>query len=109
MSTITPILAHLDDVVVALADSHCIAISGQIDLATAPAVEAACRLAADCTSASRLDVDLSGVEFCDAAGLSVFVRLAVELRGRGSRLRLIDVPVQIIRIIRISGLAHLLG
>jgi phospholipid transport system transporter-binding protein len=53
-------------------------------------------------------VDLAGVTAGDSAGLAVLVEWLSVVRARGSSLRYVDVPAQILAIARISGLDQLL-
>ena len=59
-----------------------IILGGELDIATAPGL--ALRLAPIAETGSHLLLDLAGVQFCDCAGLSVFLRL----RRRARNLRL---------------------
>ena len=77
-----------------------IAVAGELDIATAPALCA--RL--DATRAGRsprLLVDLSAVEFCDSTGLRALLGAATEIRAHGGRFALVCEPG--------GGVARLLG
>ncbi|MFD7136739.1 STAS domain-containing protein [Streptomyces sp. NPDC059894] len=84
-----------------------ITLAGEIDLATAPLVRAA--VAACLRDGIRsVDVDLTGVTFCDASGLNAFLlasRLATEA---GTTLRLHHPPPAMTRILDITGSGFLL-
>jgi anti-sigma B factor antagonist len=62
-----------------------LAASGELDLASAPQMAAALgqRIAA---GAGDVVVDLSGLQFCDSTGLSVFVEAHRSLQNAGRRL-----------------------
>lgn len=62
-----------------------LAVSGELDLASAPQLGAAVerRIA---TGQGDVVLDLSGLQFCDSTGLSVFVDAHRSLRAQGRRL-----------------------
>jgi anti-anti-sigma factor len=65
----------------------CLVIGGEIDLATAPALEqAAGTLLSE--RPRTLVLDLAGVPFCDSSGIGVLVRLYNRATVTGSRLTL---------------------
>jgi anti-anti-sigma factor len=55
-------------------------------------------------SARLLLLDLTGLSFCDARGLSAFVRIANHADAAGCRFGLIAPRRQVAKILRISGL-----
>src|SRR6266498_5072738 len=55
-------------------DVPCLVIAGEIDLATAPAFEAAAVALLD-EKPAALILDFGGVRFCDSSGIGVLVRL----------------------------------
>ncbi|GAA2764165.1 hypothetical protein GCM10010103_32060 [Streptomyces paradoxus] len=79
-----------------------ITLSGEIDLATAPLVRAAL---AECLNDGMgiTDVDLTGVTFCDASGLNVFLTASGLATEAGTILRLHHPPPIMARIIEITG------
>jgi len=90
-------------------DVHVLALSGELDLAGAPAL--ARRIdAARTDGVLRVLVDLSRVQFCDSTGLRALVGAARELRIVGGRLGVAcpgDGPVA--RLIDLTGTRELLA
>ncbi|WP_460605396.1 anti-sigma factor antagonist [Jatrophihabitans fulvus] len=82
-------------------------VGGELDLATAPALRDAARVLHDLVS-GPITVDLDDVTFCDAAGLDVLVELAEEHRGRGERLRIVNVSARLRRTFAVGRGAWLL-
>ena len=85
-----------------------IAVTGDLDLATAPLIgDTFHRI----NSAQPLHVhlDLSGVNFCDAAGLSAFLAADRLLRATSGRLNLIRPSPQIRRLLTITKLDEILA
>jgi anti-sigma B factor antagonist len=85
-----------------------IAATGELDLATAPMVGDTFH---KMNSAQPLHVhfDLSGVNFCDAAGLSTFLAADRLLRATGGRLTLIQPSPQVRRLLTITKLDEVLA
>jgi anti-sigma B factor antagonist len=81
-----------------------VAVTGEIDILTAPRLEAV--LAAAVDAYDHLLVDLSGVTFMDAQGINVL--LAAHRNARGT-LRVVDASPQSARVLRITGVDHVLG
>jgi anti-sigma B factor antagonist len=63
---------------------HVIRIDGELDVATAPALERA--LDAARVDGADVTVDLTGTTFLDSCGLNVLLAAARKARGRGHRL-----------------------
>lgn len=83
-----------------------LAASGELDFASAAA---ALQSGAALLGPGRAwTVDLAGVTAGDSAGLAVLVEWISLARARGSTLRYVDVPGQILAIARISDLDGLL-
>jgi anti-sigma B factor antagonist len=82
---------------------HVLVLSGELDMASSPALEEAVRRI--CTdSAEALTVDLSGLTFMDSTGLRG-VLLAKELCERhGCELLVIPGPAQIQRLFEVTGI-----
>ena len=75
---------------------------GELDLATADRLAAqGCALA---IHAGLLLLDLTGLSFCDARGLSAFVRIANEADRAGCRLALIAPQPPVAKVLRICRL-----
>ncbi len=78
-----------------------IAVSGELDLATAPQLEAALQQQSEV--AARIVLDLTRVSFIDSTGLRVLLQAhdAAQAHGRG----LAILPSEIVtRVIRLTGL-----
>ena len=74
----------------------------ELDLATADGLAAqGCAIAAH---ARLLVLDLTSVSFCDARGLSAFVRIANQADRAGCRLALIAPRPQVAKVLRICRL-----
>jgi anti-sigma B factor antagonist len=90
------------------ADGHAvIALRGDLDLAT---VDRVVRYAADVIDRhdGPVSADLHGVTFCDACGLGALIRIAAYADRAGRRLTLIRPSAALTRIMRITGVDHLL-
>jgi anti-sigma B factor antagonist len=75
----------------------------ELDLTTSDGV-AALGCAAVARLARLVLLDLTGVSFCDARGLSAFVRIANQADAAGCVFGLIAPRPQVAKILRISGL-----
>jgi anti-sigma B factor antagonist len=80
-----------------------ITISGEIDIARAPALREQL-IGLLRPGASRLVVDLSGVTFCDASGLAVLVGVARRVALLGGVLRLAAPTPLVSTVLRLTGL-----
>jgi anti-sigma B factor antagonist len=78
-------------------------VSGELDIATADQAYAYLSEAIDSWPVP-LQVDLSGLTFCDASGLSVLARVGNHARRAGRQLRLTAVRPSLVKIMRITGL-----
>jgi anti-anti-sigma factor len=82
-------------------------LRSEIDIATAPGLrERLFRLLRTCMG--LLILDLSGVSFCDAAGLGVLVGSHRRATMLGVTLRLTALPPRIARLLYINGLDRVL-
>jgi len=84
-----------------------VAVSGEIDLSNAAALEGEImRHAAD---AGAVVLDLSGLSFMDSAGVALLQRLARAVRERGGRLRLVAPgPSPVGRLVTLTRLEALI-
>jgi anti-sigma B factor antagonist len=85
-----------------------IALSGELDISTAPrlqrrVVETAQRTPGD------VRLDAASLRFCDAAGLSAITAAAEELRRSGRRLHIDHPPAHLLRVLEITDLRYLVG
>jgi anti-sigma B factor antagonist len=80
-----------------------ISVTGELDIATA---EQAYAYISDVIDAwpTPVSVDLSGLTFCDASGLSALARVARHARQAGRQLKLTAARPSLRKIMRITGL-----
>jgi anti-sigma B factor antagonist len=80
-----------------------VSVRGELDIATA---DQAYTFISDVIDAwpTPVSVDLSGLTFCDASGLSVLAKIARHARQAGRQLRLIAARPSLLKIMRITGL-----
>ena len=84
-----------------------IAVTGELDLATASLIDDTFDKI-DSAQPVHVHLDLSGVTFCDAAGLSALLAADRLLRATGGRLTLIQPSPQILRLLTITKLDEIL-
>ena len=77
-------------------------VAGEIDLATAPSLEAALA-EAEAGGAARVEVDLDGVKFLGLAGVHVLVTARRRLEAAGAELALVRAPPFPARVLRLAG------
>jgi anti-sigma B factor antagonist len=80
-----------------------LSVQGELDLATADGLYRRGRAAIG-RHAGPLLLDLAGLSFCDACGLSAFVRIANEADAAGCRYGLIAPQPLVVKMLRITGL-----
>ena len=78
-------------------------VQGELDLATADSLYRRGRTAIG-RHAQLLLLDLTGLSFCDARGLSAFVRIANEAEAAGCGYGLIAPQPLVAKMLRITGL-----
>lgn len=88
-------------------DAIVLAVSGELDVASAPMLRAHVGFALGRRPA-HLILDLAGLRFCDAAGLSVFAMARKASRRDGASLALAAVPRAVIRLLRMTGMDRVL-
>jgi anti-sigma B factor antagonist len=84
--------------------STVIAVSGELDLASSPALQEEL----DRVSASDSDmviIDLRELDFMDSTGLSVLVRAHQRAEEQGRRLAMVKGPQQVQRLLTLTGVA----
>jgi anti-sigma B factor antagonist len=81
-----------------------ITIGGELDVATAPALAGYLATALDQQPGRDTILDVSGVSFADAAGLSALLAADAAARDRGRSLRLAGPSRQLRKILGITGL-----
>ena len=82
-------------------------IHGELTLATVPALEGRA-LTDQWPAEATVTLDLSGVTRSDSAGLALLIEWLRLARRRNVRLRLVELPVQMREIARISDLLPIL-
>ena len=82
-----------------------VSVRGEVDLATAPELEASVRQAFTIAPDAVL-LDLAGLTFIDSSGLRVLVALSNEARERDASLQLRNVPRHAERVLDLTGLAE---
>ena len=81
-----------------------IGVSGELDLASSPALEQ--ELDNPATSAAEVVIiDLRQVEFMDSTGLSVLVRGHTRAAEKGQRFVVVRGPQQVQRLLSLTGVA----
>ena len=81
-----------------------ISVAGDLDLATAPELQAECdKAVADKPDVVRLD--LSSLTFLDSSGISVLVKTHHELEEAGAKLVLHQLDDRTRRVLDVAGLA----
>lgn len=86
-----------------------IALTGDLDPATAPALDAAIAEAAATDGTQRVVLDLAGLGFLDSSGLRVFVTAREALRERGAELALRNPSRNAVRLLDITGLSEIIA
>jgi anti-anti-sigma factor len=84
------------------AGDHVLALSGELDLATAPLVEAELEAAA-ATDADQIVLDLCGLDFIDSTGLRLILNADARARANGQGLRLLPGSPRVQRIFEITA------
>jgi len=84
---------------------HTIVIAaGEIDLYTAPRLHSELAAVINAAPASRIVVDMSGVEFCDSTGMNVLLSSLRQARERGGELELAAPRPAVMKILQVTGL-----
>jgi anti-sigma B factor antagonist len=81
-----------------------ITVSGELDLASSPALEEELERVAQ-SDAKVVVVDLRHLEFMDSTGLSVLVRAHQRAEENGRRLGLVNGSQQVQRLLTLTGVA----
>ncbi len=84
-----------------------LAVSGELDVASAPMLRTHVGFALGRRPA-HLILDLAGLRFCDAAGLSVFAMARNAAIRDGASLALAAVPRPVTRLLRMTGMNRVL-
>jgi anti-sigma B factor antagonist len=89
-------------------DAHFVSLSGELDLASAKALEAEF-IRIEATSVSRIVVDLSELEFMDSTGIAVIMRAHKRAQNDGHVLRVLRPNGQVGRVFEICDLDEVLA
>jgi anti-sigma B factor antagonist len=84
--------------------THTISPSGELDLATAPGLEAEL-LRVEATDAETIVLDLSGLDFIDSTGIRLVVMADARSRADSDRLSLVRPSDGVFRVFVICGMA----
>jgi anti-sigma B factor antagonist len=79
-----------------------IAVSGELDLASSPALQEELDRASD---SDMMIIDLRELDFMDSTGLSVLVRAHQRAEEQGRRLAMVKGPQQVQRLLSLTGVA----
>ena len=82
-----------------------IAVSGELDLASSPALQEELDQAA-VSNSEMLIIDLRGLDFMDSTGLSVLVRAHQRSEEQGRRLAMVKGPQQVQRLLNLTGVSE---
>jgi len=86
-------------------DHELVIATGEIDLYTAPRLQSELSaVIASAAPASRVIVDMSGVEFCDSTGMNVLLSCLRQARERGGELELAAPRPAVRKILSVTGL-----
>ena len=80
---------------------------GELDLSTVDTLRERLEAAAG-NEPGDIDIDMSGVTFCDSSGLKVLLTAHHDMLGQGRRLRLVGLRDGVRRLLEISGTTTLL-
>lgn len=83
-------------------DAVTLLIQGEIDLASAPALERELR-EAESSMPRRIVLDLTGLEFIDSAGIFLLFRAQKRASAAGHSFALTEVPAQAKRLFGLTG------
>ena len=99
-----PVQSHFRLEVRSAGRATVIGVSGELDLASIPALqEELDRVAA--SDSEMLIIDLRGLDFMDSTGLSVLVRAHQRAEEQGRQLAMVKGPQQVQRLLSLTGVA----
>ena len=81
-----------------------VAVSGEIDLYTAPRLQSELAAAVMSEGPARVVVDMAGVDFCDSTGMNVLLAALRRARERGGDLVLAGPRPGVRKILQVTGL-----
>jgi anti-sigma B factor antagonist len=80
-----------------------IVVSGELDLASAPALEEQLGRAGQ-LDVTLVIVDLRALQFIDSTGLGILIKAHREAEGHGRRFAIVKGPSQVQRLLELTGL-----
>ena len=105
ISRLAPVQSHFRLEVRNEGQATVIAVSGELDLASSPALqEELDRVGA--SDAQLLIIDLRDLDFMDSTGLSVLVRAHQRIEEQGRQLAMVRGPQQVQRLLSLTGVAE---
>jgi anti-anti-sigma factor len=102
----SPTVADLAIVYRRQLDHMVVQLSGELDICRASELRRELASLIDARGVRALVIDLSNLEFIDAAGLGVFVHAHQRIRARDGTIRLIHPRPNVRRALDIAGLSH---
>jgi len=85
-----------------------VVVRGEVDMATAPALEA-CLEEASSSGEGDVEVEMDNVSFLDASGLSVLITAHSRLQSNGHSLRLRNPAREVRKVLEICGFSAVLA
>ncbi|HUN37756.1 MAG TPA: STAS domain-containing protein [Trebonia sp.] len=86
-------------------DHVIVTAAGEIDLYTAPKLQSdLAAIIEGAAPATRVVLDMSGVEFCDSTGMNALLAGLRQVRGRGGDLELAAPRPAVMKILQVTGL-----
>jgi anti-sigma B factor antagonist len=82
-----------------------IAVSGELDLASSPALDEELERMSGSTEIELVIIDLRELEFMDSTGLSVLIRAQQRIEEQGRRFALVKGSQQVDRLLSLTGVA----
>ena len=83
-----------------------LAIKGELSFASVPVLWEHCR--SRFSESAELDIDLSGIQRSDSAGLALLVECVREAHQTGKNIRFFNIPAQMLAMARVSSLDQVL-
>lgn len=108
MASDVPRSAHLEISTTDTGAESVLALSGDLDPATVPVLEAAIAEAAARDGVARVVLDLAGLSFLDSSGLRVFVTAREAMAQQGAQLALRNPTPNTVRLLDVTGLGEII-
>ena len=86
-----------------------LAVSGEVDLGTAPGLEEAVTAAVSTVGARAVRIDLAAVSFMDSTGLRVLLSGRQAAEQRGITFTVANPQPHLLKVMRVTGIDGLLG